>query len=148
MSSYRQLLYHLVFRTVDSRPCLKQDPADQLYAYITGIIRNKNSHLYRINGVENHIHILSDLHPSFALADFMRDIKASSSKWMKESGLFPDFNGWAVGYGAFTCSHMDVDKLIDYIITQQEHHRKVSFEDEYRRLLKEAGIEIDEKYFP
>jgi REP element-mobilizing transposase RayT len=133
---------------VDSRPALKHDHTDQLYAYITGIIRNKNSHLYRINGVENHIHIISDLHPSIALADFLRDIKASSSKWMKDSGLFPDFNGWAIGYGAFTCSHMNVDKLIDYIKNQQEHHKKVSFEDEYRRLLKEAGIEIDERYFP
>ena len=71
MSSYRQLLYHLVFRTKDSLPTIKQDNADQLYAYITGIIKHKNSHLYRINGVENHLHILTDLHPSIALADFM-----------------------------------------------------------------------------
>jgi putative transposase len=148
MSSYRQLLYHIVFRTMDSRPSLKQDHADQLYAYITGIIRNKNSHLYRINGVENHVHILSDLHPSFALADFMRDIKASSSKWMKDCGIFPDFNGWAAGYGAFTASYLSLDQLIEYIKNQNEHHKKVSFEDEYRGLLKEAGIEIDEKYFP
>ncbi|MEI6050893.1 MAG: transposase, partial [Bacteroidota bacterium] len=72
MSSYRQLLYHLVFRTKDSTPTIKQDNVDQLYAYITGIIKNKNSHLYRINGIENHLHIITDLHPSIALADFMR----------------------------------------------------------------------------
>ena len=75
MSSYRQLLYHLVFRTKDSLPTIKQDQSDKLYAYIAGIIKNKNSHLYRINGVENHLHILTDLHPSIALADFMREIK-------------------------------------------------------------------------
>ncbi|MEI6050702.1 MAG: transposase, partial [Bacteroidota bacterium] len=72
MSSYRQLLYHLVFRTKDSVPTIKQDNVDQLYAYISGIIKNKNSHLYRINGIENHLHIITDLHPSIALADFMR----------------------------------------------------------------------------
>ena len=94
MSSYRQLLYHIVFRTMDSRPTIKQDHSNQLSAYITDIIQNKNSHLYRINGVENHLHILTDLHPSFAPADIIRDIKAYSSKWMKNSNLFPDFYGW------------------------------------------------------
>jgi REP element-mobilizing transposase RayT len=148
MSSYRQLLYHLVFRTKDSLPTIKQDNTDQLYAYITGIIKNKNSHLYRINGVENHLHILTDLHPSFALADFVREIKVSSSVWMKSSGYFPIFNGWADGYGSFTCSYMDMGKLIDYIKNQQEHHKKRTFEEEYRSLLLESGIKIDERFFP
>jgi putative transposase len=89
MSSYRQLLYHLVFRTKESLPTLNQENADQLYAYISGIIKNKNSHLYRINGVENHLHILTDLHPSIALADFMRDVKVSTSLWIKERKSFP-----------------------------------------------------------
>jgi putative transposase len=85
MSSYRQLLYHLVFRTKDSIPSIKQDNVDQLYAYISGIIKNKNSHLYRINGIENHLHLITDLHPSIALADFMREVKASSSKIINRS---------------------------------------------------------------
>jgi putative transposase len=148
MSSYRQLLYHIVFRTKDSLPTIKQDNTDQLFAYITGIIKNKNSHLHRINGVENHLHVLTDVHPSIALADFMREIKASTSSWMKSSGLFPAFNGWAEGYGSLTCSYKDKVRLIDYIKNQQEHHRKEPFEDEYRNLLKESGIEIDERYFP
>jgi REP element-mobilizing transposase RayT len=141
-------LYHLVFRTKESLPTIKQDHADQLYAYITGIIKNKNSHLYRINGVENHLHILTDLHPSLALADFMREIKVSSSIWMKNGDLFPGFNGWADGYGSFTCSYMDIGRLIDYLKTQPEHHRKKTFEEEYRNLLKESGIQIDERFFP
>ena len=98
--------------------------------------------------MENHLHILTDLHPSFALADVIRDIKAYSSKWMKDSCLFPDFNGWAEGYAAITCSIMNVNKLIEYIKNQQEHHRKKSFEEEYRRLLMESGISIDERFFP
>jgi len=148
MSSYRQLLYHIVFRTQNSKPTIKIDHADQLYAYITGIIKNKNSHLYRINGVENHLHILTDVHPSIALADFVREIKVSASLWMKNSGLFPYFEGWSEGYGSFTCSYMDMGQLIDYVKSQQEHHRKNTFEDEYRNLLLESGITIDERYFP
>ncbi len=148
MSSYRQLLFHLVFRTKDSIPTIKQDHTDQLYAYITGIIKNKNSYVYRINGMENHLHILTDLHPSLALADFVREIKVSSSVWMKRSGYFPIFKGWADGYGSFTCSYMDMGRLIDYIKNQQEHHRKKTFEEEYRNLLLESGIKIDERFFP
>jgi putative transposase len=70
MSSYRQHLYHLVFGTKNNFPTIKQDNVNELYAYITGIIKNKNSHLYRINGIENHLHILTDMHPSIAPADF------------------------------------------------------------------------------
>ena len=148
MSSYRQLLYHIVFRTQDSQPTLKRDNADKLYAYITGIIKNKKSHLYRINGVENHLHILTDLHPSIALADFVREIKVSSSLWIKSSNLFPSFKGWSEVYGSFTCSYMDLGRLIDYIKKQHEHHSKKTFEEEYRSLLQESGITIDERYFP
>jgi putative transposase len=148
MSSYRQLLYHLVFRTKDSLPTIKEVNAPQLYSYITGIIKNKNCHLYRINGIENHLHILTDLHPSIALTDFMREIKVSSSLWMKRGNLFPDFNGWADGYGSFTCSYMDMGRLIEYIRNQKEHHAKKTFEEEYRRLLLEAGVTIDERFFP
>jgi REP element-mobilizing transposase RayT len=148
MSSYRQLIYHLVFRTKDSLPTIKQEYVDELYAYITGIIKHKNSHLYRINGVENHLHILTDLHPSIALADFMREIKVSTSLWMKNSGHFPAFKGWAEGYGSFSCSYMDMGRLIDYIKNQQVHHNKKTFEEEYIIILKESGVTFDERYFP
>jgi REP element-mobilizing transposase RayT len=121
---------------------------NELYSYITGIIKNKNSHLYRINGVENHLHILTDMHPSIAPADFMREVKASSSLWMKNSTLFPLFIGWEEGYGSFTCSFKDLSRLIEYIKNQQEHHKKVTFEEEYRKILLESGITPDEKYFP
>ena len=80
MSSYRQHLYHLDFRTKRNLNTIKQDHVNELYAYITGIIKHKNSHLYRINGIENHLHILTDMHPSIAPAVFLRDIKDSSHK--------------------------------------------------------------------
>jgi len=127
---------------------IKQDHVNELYAYITGIIKHKNSHLYRINGIENHLHVLTDMHPSIAPADFLRDIKASSSFWMKNTKLFPLFTGWEEGYGSFTCSYRDVNMLIEYIKSQHEHHKSVTFEDEYRQLLLEAGITPDERFFP
>jgi putative transposase len=148
MSSYRQHLYHLVYRTKGNRPTIKQDHVNELYAYITGILKHKNSHVYRINGVENHLHILTDMHPSIAPMDFVREIKVSTSLWMKSSGLFPAFKGWAVGYGSFTCSYWDINRLIDYLKNQQEHHKKISFEEEYRILLQEHGIIPDERFFP
>ena len=148
MSSYRQLVYHLVFRTKDNLPTIKQEFAHQLYSYIGGIIKNKNSHLYRINGVADHIHLLSDVHPSIALSDFVKEIKVSSSIWMKNSNYFPEFQGWAEGYGAFTSAYMDIGSIIDYIRNQQEHHRSKSFEEEYRSLILAAGLIVDERYFP
>ncbi len=147
MSSYRQILYQIVFRTKHSHKTLKKECREELFKYIHGILKNKKCHLYRINGMEEHIHILSDLHPSIALADFARDIKTASSIWLKQSGLFPDFIGWAGGYAALTYSNWDKDKLIDYVKNQQEHHKTETFEMEYRRLLEEHGIVVDERYF-
>lgn len=148
MSSYRQHLHHFVFRTKNSLQTIDQMYAEQLYAYVSGIIKNNHSHLYRINGIENHIHILTDLHPSIAPANFMRELKVSTSLWIKNVGLFPKFHGWAEGYGSFTCSYKDINRLIEYIKNQQEHHRKVSFEEEYRKLIGESGLTIDERFFP
>ncbi|MGE5419238.1 MAG: IS200/IS605 family transposase [Chloroflexota bacterium] len=148
MSSYRQHLYHLVIRTKNSHPTINQKNTDQLYGYITGIIKNKDCHLYRINGIENHIHILTDIHPSIAPADFVKELKVSTSIWMKNSGLFQKFQGWSEGYGSFTCSFKDLDRLIEYIKNQQEHHRKETFEEEYRLLIQDSGMKIDERYFP
>jgi REP element-mobilizing transposase RayT len=148
MSSYRQILYHIVFRTKDSQKTLEPEHSRELYAYLMGIIKKKNGILYRINGMEDHIHILCDLHPSIALADLLRDMKTASSIWLKQSELFPKFQGWADGYAAFTYAWNDKDIIINYIKHQREHHKKESFSDELRRILKEQGIEVNEKYFP
>ena len=147
MSAYRQILYHIVFRTKSSEKTINQAHAADLYKYIWGIIKNKECVLFRINGMEDHIHILSDLHPSVALADYVRDIKVSSAKWMKASGYFPDFKGWGIKYCALTYSHRERDMIINYIQNQQEHHEKETFHDEILRLFKEHGIDLDNKWF-
>jgi len=147
MSSYRQILYHIIFRTKDSQKTLNLENSEELYKYIWGIIKGKNGVLYRINGMEDHIHILSDLHPSIALADYLRDIKTASSIWLKECGKFPQFNGWADGYAAFTYAYSDKETVINYIKNQREHHKTTTFEEELRKLLIEHGVEINEKFF-
>jgi REP element-mobilizing transposase RayT len=147
MSAYRQILYHIVFRTKASEKTINQEHSTELKKYIWGIITNKKCVLFRINCMEEHVHILSDLHPSLALADYIKDIKVSSSKWIKESGLFPKFRGWGIKYCALTYSYKERDIIIDYIKNQQEHHRAESFQDEIRRLFKEHGIDLNDKWF-
>jgi len=147
MSAYRQILYHIVFRTKASEKTINQEHSADLHKYIWGIIKNKKCFLYRINSMEEHIHILSDLHPSVALADYIKDIKVSSSKWIKESGLFPNFRGWGIKYCALTYSYKEKNFIINYIKNQREHHKKESFQDEIKRFFKEEGIELEEKWF-
>jgi REP element-mobilizing transposase RayT len=146
MNSYRQILYHIVFCTHNRANTLPVEQHELLYKYIWGIIKKRNCVLYRINGTENHIHILSDLHPQTALSDFVKEIKTASNRWIKESGMFPDFISWADGYCALTYAYRDKDLILNYIKAQKEHHKQEKFEDEYKKLLKEFGIEFDEKF--
>lgn len=146
MNSYRQLLYHIVFCTYNRQNTLPIEHHDDLYRYVWGIIQKRKSVLYRINGTENHIHILSDLHPTVALSDYIKEIKTASNRWMKQSGNFPNFDYWAEGSCSLTYSYKELDNVRNYIIHQKEHHKKVSFEDEYKALLKENGIDWDEKF--
>lgn len=144
--AYRQILYQIVFGTKYRKPTIHPAGEIELYKYIHGIIKEKNCKLLRINGIEDHIHIFSDLHPSICLSDFVKDIKVSSSIWMKQSGLHPSFTGWQDKYGAFTYSVREKDMIINYIKNQKKHHKKETFYDEFKRLLIENEIEFDEKY--
>jgi putative transposase len=146
MSTYRQIYYQIVFGTKHRKPTIAKAYDEELYKYIAGIIKNKNCKPYCINGIEDHIHIMSDLHPSVCLADYVKEIKVASGIWMKENGKFPAFEGWQDGYGAFTYSVREKEIIINYIKNQKEHHRSESFYDEYKCLLIENGIEFDEKY--
>ena len=146
MGTYRQVYYQIVFGTKQRKPTISQEHDEELYKYIWGIIKNKNCKLYRINGVEDHIHILSDLHPSISLSDYVKNIKVASSLWMKESGKFPLFKGWQDGYGAFTYSIREKDMIINYIKNQKRHHKSEVYIEEYKRLLRENDIDFDEKY--
>ena len=147
MSTYTQILYQIVFGTKNHARTLSGD-REVLFRFIAGILWNKKCRVYAINGVENHLHILIYLHPSIALADLIKDIKIASSKFIKEQKCFRDFEGWQVGYSAFTYSQDRKDILINYIKNQEEHHRRKSFREEYLELLKEHNIEYDERHLP
>jgi len=146
MSTYTQILYQIVFRTKNSEPTLVEPDRENLYRYMGGILKNKKCHLYRIGGVENHIHIITHIHPSVALASLVKDIKLASSDYIKTHNILPGFNGWQKGYGAFTYSISAKDNLIEFVKNQKKHHIKETFRKEYIDLLKEHQIEFDEKY--
>jgi putative transposase len=146
MSTYTQILYQIIFSTKHRALVMTKNNRKELFKYVWGILENKKCHLYQMNGVEDHIHILIHLHPSVALSDLVKDIKLASSKFIKEKNLFPDFAGWQEGYGAFTYSISAKETLINYIKNQEEHHKVKTFHEEYMELLKEFKIEFDEKY--
>ena len=143
--SYTQLIYHVVIRTKASKATLSLERSEELYRYIWGVIQNKNGLLFRVNGMEEHIHILFSLHPTIALSDFIRDLKVETSKMLKRTTGFERFTAWGEGYAALTYSLKEKDAVIDYIKTQREHHKKLSFREEYTAFIKEMGLELDER---
>jgi REP element-mobilizing transposase RayT len=96
--------------------------------------------------MEDHLHIATHIHPTIALSSLVKDIKLASNYFIKEEHLFPNFSSWQGGYGAFTYSYSEKDRLIAYIKKQQEHHRKVTFREEYENLLNEHNVDYNEEY--
>jgi putative transposase len=145
--SLAQVYLHLVFSTKNREPLLQ--PATvraETHAYLGGVCRNLKSPALIVGGVEDHVHILCRLGRELAIADFVRELKRDSSKWLKTKGPgLADFH-WQNGYGAFSISPIHVEALSKYIANQEEHHRTVTFQDEFRRILKKYGLECDERY--
>ena len=142
-----QIYVHIVYSTKHRQPFLI-DVAfrDRIHAYLAGICKNLDSPALLVGGVEDHVHLLCRLSKSIAMADLIRDLKRDSSKWIKtEQPPLGDFH-WQKGYGAFSISPGHVEPLKTYIANQVEHHRSVSFQDEFRELCKKYEIEIDERY--
>ena len=146
MGAYKQIFYQIIFSTKNREKTITNEHEEELYKYIWGIIQKRGCKLYRIGGIEDHLHIFSDLHPSVSLADYIKDIKLGSGNWMKNNKLFPNFKGWQDGYGAFTYNIAEKQVIIDYIKNQKEHHKKETFYDEFKRLLEENEIIFNEKY--
>lgn len=119
---------------------------EKLYKYIWGILKNKKCTVYRVNGTENHLHLVTHIHPSVSVSSLVKDIKVSSSIWIKEQNIFPNFISWQEGYGAFTYHVSQKNALINYVKNQREHHHIKTFKEEFVELLKEHGIEFDDRY--
>jgi putative transposase len=146
MATFTQICYHIVFSTKNRERGLPANKRDDLFRYTWGILKNKDCHLYRIGGVADHIHILTEVHPAIALADLVKDIKTSTSSWIKAENTFPDFTHRQDGYGAFTVAPSDKDAVIEYSKGQEEHHKTVSFKDELREFQVRHGVTFDEKH--
>ena len=144
--SYTNLLYHIVFSTKERRPFITPEHETRLYDYIGGTLRQAGGICLELNGTTDHLHLLAKLRPTRAVSDVLRDLKANASGWMHE--VFPsleDFS-WQRGYGAFTVSQSNVEEVRRYIATQKQHHRKLSFRNEFIQFLRENGIEYDERF--
>ena len=145
-NTFSQIYIQTVF-AVDGRRCLiRPEFKEEIYKYITGIVRNNGQKLISINGMSDHVHILIGLKPAMALADLVRDIKADSSNFINKKKWVRGRFSWQEGYGAFSYGHSQLDTIIRYIQNQEQHHRRRSFKDEYLTWLKKFEIPFEEKY--
>ncbi len=138
---------HLVFSTKHRNAWLPAECRSKLYAYQSGILKKLESPVIEINGVEDHVHILFLLSKNHAMKEIAEEVKKGSSKWMKTpEGNNNDNFYWQGGYGAFSVSQSKVEAVKKYIQNQEQHHRKVSFQDELRELFRLHDVEFDERY--
>jgi putative transposase len=142
--SYTHFLFHVVFATKDRLPMIDPGWESDLYAYISGIIENYGGQTLEINGMPEHVHIVTQLDLKTAFPDLIRETKASSSKWVRRNRL-PGFS-WQRRYGAFTVSESALDLVRRYVRNQKSHHQAQSFDDEYKTLLRKHRIEFDEDH--
>ncbi|HOE95862.1 MAG TPA: IS200/IS605 family transposase [Candidatus Sumerlaeota bacterium] len=144
--TYGSCLYHFVFSTRGRIDAIKSEWIFDLWEYMGGIARNSKMSAICIGGIENHVHALIMIPPSVAPAKGIQLIKANSSKWVNET-LRPKIPfGWQEGYGVFTIGFSQIAKTREYIMTQAEHHRHTSFEEEYRAFLRKHMIAFEEDY--
>jgi REP element-mobilizing transposase RayT len=145
-NTYTQIYIHVVFAVQERAGILKKEWREELFKYIAGILRNQGVKLLAIGGVEDHIHSLLALNPKIALSDMIRDVKANSSKFINEKGFVRGKFYWQEGFGAFSYSRSQIDKVAKYILNQEKHHDTKSFRDEYIEFLNKFEVDYDEKY--
>jgi putative transposase len=143
-STHVSLHYHAIFSTKNRFPFIAKNWRASLHEYLGGCIRGLGGVPLQIGGVTDHVHLLVGLKAIHAPADVIREIKKASTSWIRES-IDAKFQ-WQEGYGAFTVSRRDLQSVVTYITSQEEHHRTKSFQEEYVDFLVEQGIEYDERY--
>lgn len=145
-NTFTQIYLHLVFAVQNRISLIQPEWKDELYKYITGIVQNNGHKLIAINGMPNHLHIAVGYKPHQLIPDLLQDIKAYSSKWINRKKFIKGNFNWQQGYGAFSFSHSQIDRIVKYINNQEQHHKKQTFREEYLSLLKKYHIQFDEKY--
>ena len=146
MGTYTRILYQIVFQTKHWEETLTKQNRERLFTFISGILIKKECFVYQVGGVENHIHIITHVHPNIAVSQLVKDIKLASTTLIRSERLFSHFKGWNEGFGAFTYTPEMIDNLIKYVLNQEAHHKKETPQEEYLRLLREFEIEFEEKY--
>ena len=142
-----QLYTHLVFSTKHRKVCLKDDALRaKLHAYLAGTCKNLESPSLIVGGVEDHVHVLCRLSKTISVSVMIRELKRESSKWIKTQAPALSSFHWQNGYGAFSVSPSHIEDLKRYIANQVEHHKTETFQDEFRRICRKYGMEIDERY--
>ncbi len=145
-NTYTQIHIHAVFAVQNRLSLINKLWKDELYKYISGIVKKNNHKLLIINGMPDHIHMLFGMRPTQSLSDLMQDIKGSSSKWINEKDFVKGKFSWQEGFGAFAYSKKEIKNVIQYIKNQEEHHRKRSLNEEYLKILKDFDVDFNEQY--
>ncbi|MGD8780846.1 MAG: IS200/IS605 family transposase [Ignavibacteria bacterium] len=145
-NTYTQLFVHIIFSTGGKEKVLLKSFREELFKYISGIINQKGQKSLAVNGTIDHIHIFAGIQPTITVADLVRDVKHSSTNFIKEKGFIRNKFNWQKGYGAFTYSKSQKNDVIKYIMNQEEHHKRKTFEEEYLEFLDRFEIVYDEKY--
>jgi len=145
-STYSQIYIHIVFAVKGRQNLLGKEWRKDVFKYIAGIIKEKGHKSIIVNGYSDHVHCFIGIKPSIAISDLVRDIKNNSSKFINEKGYLRNKFSWQEGYGAFSYSHSQINRVYNYILKQEEHHSIKSFKDEYLELLKKFEIDYNENY--
>lgn len=145
-NTYTQIYIHCVFAVKYRAALIMPDWEERLHQYITGIVQNNGHKMLAINNAIDHLHLFVGLNPNQSISEMMRLVKGDSSEFINAQGFTKNKFRWQEGYGAFSNSHSQIDAVVKYIINQKEHHRKKTFKEEYVIMLKDFGINYDEKY--
>ncbi|MBR5685917.1 MAG: IS200/IS605 family transposase [Muribaculaceae bacterium] len=145
-NTYVKNIIHIVFHIKSKTSPILADDLNRVFKYIGGITKGIGGTLIEIGGMPDHIHLLTALPKTMALSDFVKTIKANSSRWIKELNPYYIGFSWQDGYGAFSVSATVVPKVINYIRNQEKHHKQQAFIDEYKSFLIAYGIDYDERY--
>lgn len=144
--SLSKVILHIVFSTKDREPWLDRAVRSRMHAYVATICRDLDAEVWRVGGVADHLHIVTTLPRTLSQADMVERVKKASSKWIKRLDSKYRHFYWQRGYGAFSVSPSQLDAVVEYVRTQEEHHRTRSFQDEYREFLRKYRVEFDERY--
>ncbi len=145
-STFTQIYIQIVFAVKGRQNLISQSWKDDLHKYIAGIIKGKGQKPIIVNGMPDHIHTFVGLKPSIPISDLIRDVKNNSTNFINENKFVMGKFSWQEGYGAFSYSHSQIDTVYNYILKQEEHHKKKTFREEYLDFLKKYEIEFNEKY--